>query len=85
MSRSYTSSPPCVSIGVLWDCFTFIYTVFTTQLLVACICLYKYVQMHMYTLLCIWTQQTSFTLGREYTENLKLVCLYPVVVRHGFI
>jgi hypothetical protein len=25
MSRSYTSFPPCVSIGVLWDCFTFIY------------------------------------------------------------
>jgi hypothetical protein len=23
MSRSYTSSPPCASIGVLWDCFTF--------------------------------------------------------------
>jgi hypothetical protein len=22
MSRSYTSSPPCASIGVLWDCFT---------------------------------------------------------------
>jgi hypothetical protein len=21
MSRSYTSSPPCASIGVLWDCF----------------------------------------------------------------
>jgi hypothetical protein len=24
MSRSYTSSPPCASIGVLWDCFTYI-------------------------------------------------------------
>jgi hypothetical protein len=23
MSRSYTSSPSCASIGVLWDCFTF--------------------------------------------------------------
>jgi hypothetical protein len=23
MSRSYTSSPPCASMGVLWDCFTF--------------------------------------------------------------
>jgi hypothetical protein len=23
MSRSYTSSPPCASIGMLWDCFTF--------------------------------------------------------------
>jgi hypothetical protein len=23
MSRSYTSSSPCASIGVLWDCFTF--------------------------------------------------------------
>jgi hypothetical protein len=23
MSRSYTSFPPCTSIGVLWDCFTF--------------------------------------------------------------
>jgi hypothetical protein len=22
MSRSYTSSPPCTTIGVLWDCFT---------------------------------------------------------------
>jgi hypothetical protein len=22
MSRSYTSSPPCASVGVLWDCFT---------------------------------------------------------------
>jgi hypothetical protein len=21
--RSYTSSPPCASIGVLWECFTF--------------------------------------------------------------
>jgi hypothetical protein len=24
MSRSYTSSPPCTSMGVMWDCFTFI-------------------------------------------------------------
>jgi hypothetical protein len=23
MSRSYTSPPPCASIGVLWDCFAF--------------------------------------------------------------
>jgi hypothetical protein len=23
MSGSYTASPPCASIGVLWDCFTF--------------------------------------------------------------
>jgi hypothetical protein len=49
ISRSYTSSPPCVSIGVLWDCFTFIYTVFATELLIAYVCLYTYVQMHMYT------------------------------------
>jgi hypothetical protein len=25
MSWSYTSSPPCVCRGVLWDCFIFIY------------------------------------------------------------
>jgi hypothetical protein len=24
MSRSYTSSPSCSSIGVMWDCFTYI-------------------------------------------------------------
>jgi hypothetical protein len=24
MSSSYTSSPPCASIGVLWDCFTYL-------------------------------------------------------------
>jgi hypothetical protein len=23
MNRGYTSSPPCASIGVLWDCFNF--------------------------------------------------------------
>jgi hypothetical protein len=23
MSRSYTTSPPCASVGVLWDCFLF--------------------------------------------------------------
>jgi hypothetical protein len=23
MSMSYTSSPPCATVGVLWDCFTF--------------------------------------------------------------
>jgi hypothetical protein len=26
MSRSYTSSPPCASIGVLWDCLAFLCT-----------------------------------------------------------
>jgi hypothetical protein len=26
MSRSYTSSPPCASIDVLWDFFTFAFT-----------------------------------------------------------
>jgi hypothetical protein len=26
MSRSYTFSPPCAPIGVLWDCFTFTFS-----------------------------------------------------------
>jgi hypothetical protein len=29
MSRSYTSSPPCTSIGVLWDCFSFLNKLYT--------------------------------------------------------
>jgi hypothetical protein len=25
MSRSYTSSTPCASTGVLWECFTYVF------------------------------------------------------------
>jgi hypothetical protein len=33
MSRSYTSSPPCASIGVLWDCFASVMPITTSTLL----------------------------------------------------
>jgi hypothetical protein len=42
MSRSYTSFPPCASIGVLWDCFTYMYLVIT--------CLLARIR-------CVWHQQ----------------------------
>jgi hypothetical protein len=36
MSRSYTSSPPCASTRVLWDCFTF-YLFYLVAYFVVCI------------------------------------------------
>jgi hypothetical protein len=39
MSRSYASSPPCTSIGVLWDCFTFTDLLTTYYVAVLLLCL----------------------------------------------
>jgi hypothetical protein len=39
MSRSYTSSPPCTSIGVSWDCFTFY---LTRAMFVLLLCIQKF-------------------------------------------
>jgi hypothetical protein len=77
MSRSYTSAPPCVFVGVLWDCFTF-------QMLPGCVCLVTLFegnrQRNMYHTRHIlsWIQDMSRNICSDWTINdlYFLICLW---------
>jgi hypothetical protein len=84
MSTSYTSSPLCASLGVLWDCFTFFVVMNETSFLTSTLwmhwhCFIFYVQ-------CVykaWLSQPTFSIFIHFFQQWSLVlCLRFIAQFH---